>query len=214
MNVEPNTKTTLLVNSNHMAFNFCTARTAIRHLITGRIKGVDAVGNIVSWDGSEIDRYPSVSSSLSWVENTVSLFDDQPYLRSAPSSITGEETRRYIPTVAVCTSHFGYHPRKGESVSLKTLYRIYKGTCQYCHEHIHFADATKDHYYPKSMGGTNDDFNLVLACRQCNNAKDSVHPFYDKDGKEPRIQKMSNIHTLIPDDRDIRDEWKPYLYID
>lgn len=31
--------------------------------------------------------------------------------------------------------------------------------------------ATRDHYHPKHAGGANDEWNLRLACLQCNRAK-------------------------------------------
>lgn len=212
--VEPTTRTTLLLNRNHQAFSFCSARAAMRHLITGRVKGMDANGNIVSWDGADMDQYPSVESSLSWSLNNVALFDNHPYLRSAPNTVTGEESRRYIPTIALCSHHFGFHVRKGETVSLKSLYSIYKGTCQYCLNSIPFNSATKDHVVPKSKGGTNHDFNLVLACRKCNTEKDNIFPYFDIEGNEVKPRKMLRTGVLVPDADNVRKEWKPYLYMD
>jgi 5-methylcytosine-specific restriction endonuclease McrA len=87
---------------------------------------------------------------------------------------------------------------------------VYKGTCQYCYEKIPYSQATKDHAIPKSKGGTNDDFNLVLACRECNNRKDSIYPFYDVNGKEVKPKKLQSF-AFVPDVNNVREEWKPYL---
>ena len=94
--VEPTTRTTLLLNRHFMAFSFCTARAAMRHLVTGRIKGMDADGNIMSWDGSDLDTYPT-ANTLSWESGNITLFNEHPYLRSAPNPITGKESRKFIP---------------------------------------------------------------------------------------------------------------------
>ena len=215
--VGPEERTTLLLNRNYQAFSFCSARAAIRHLVTGRIKGMDANGNVLTWDGSDLDYVPGVgsdhTSSLSWKENNVELYSDHPYLRSAPNPITGEESKHYIPTIAICSHHFGFHRRSGENVSLKALYNIYKGTCQYCLCHIPMAQATKDHVYPKSKGGSNDDFNLVLACRKCNGDKDSIFPYYDIEGNEVKPKKVTTTGLFVPDAAGVREEWKPFLYM-
>ena len=216
--VAPEERTTLLLNRNYQAFGFCSARAAIRHLVTGRIKGMDADGNISTWDGSDLDYVQGVGntqgSSLSWKDGNISLFENHPYLRSAPNATTGEESKHFIPTIAVCSHHFGFHKRKGENVSLKALYNIYKGVCQYCLCHIPMSQATKDHVYPKSKGGTNDDFNLVLACRRCNGEKDNIFPYYDVEGKEVRPKKLTTTGLHIGDVEGLRPEWKPFLYLE
>ena len=43
--VQPESKTSLLLNKNYQAFAFCTARAAIRHFMTGRVLGLDAENN-------------------------------------------------------------------------------------------------------------------------------------------------------------------------
>lgn len=216
--VAPGERTTLLLNRNYQAFGFCSARAAIRHLVTGRIKGMDADGNVLTWDGADLDYVQGTGSnygsSLSWKEGNVALYNEHPYLRSAPNQITGEESKHFIPTIAICSHHFGFHKRKGENVSLKTLYSIYKGTCQYCLCHIPMAQATKDHVYPKSKGGSNDDFNLVLACRKCNGEKDNIFPYFNVEGTEVKPKKVFSSAFFSLDAGEIREEWKQFLYIE
>jgi 5-methylcytosine-specific restriction endonuclease McrA len=207
--VTPQTKTSLLVNRNYQAFAFCTARAAIKHLITGRVKGIDADGNTVSWTGTDVDL--GEESTLRWFNNQVSLYPDQPCLRSAPDHVTGKERKWAIPTILVCTYHFGYRKKSGENVSLKVLYKAYKGICQYCLEKIPYSYATKDHAFPKSKGGTNHDFNLVLACRNCNSKKDNLYPFYNVEGKEVKPVNINYV-SFVPEDLIVREEWKPFLY--
>lgn len=211
--VQPETKTTLLINKNYQAFAFCNARAALRHLITNRASGIDASGNLVSWSGTDHDKNGAVRATLSWYGNRVELFDDQPCLRSAPNPVTGEETAWAIPTILRCTHHFGLNIRKNSNTSLKTLYNINKGICQYCLEKIPYSSATKDHSFPKSKGGTNDDFNLVLACRDCNNAKDDIFPYFNVKGEEVRPKKISPQAVLVQNLPPLREEWRPYLYL-
>lgn len=214
----PEERTTLLLNRNYQAFSFCSARAAIRHLVTGRIKGMDANGNVVTWDGADLDYVPGTggdySSTLSWKAGNISLFNEHPYLRSPPNTTTGKETKHFIPTVAVCSHHFGFHRRKGENVNLKTLYKIYKGTCQYCLSRIPLAQATKDHVYPKSKGGTNHDFNMVLACRKCNSEKDNIFPYFNIEGIEVKPKKLFGSTLFTLQEGEYREEWKQFLYME
>ena len=207
--VTPETKTTLVVNRYHQAFAVCTARAAIRHLISERVKGSDADGNVVSWSGTELNL--AGYSSLRWYNNEVALYPDQPCLRSAPDYISGEEKQWAIPTIIVCSYHFGFHKRTGESVPLRALYKIYKGTCQYCFQKISLNSATKDHVHPKSKGGTDHDFNVVLACKSCNNKKDNIHPFFNIHGKEVKPVNINHL-PFVPDNVTVREEWRPYLF--
>lgn len=213
--VDPHQRTTLVLNKNYQSQGrFFTARAAIRHMMNGRVKGIDAVGNCVSWSGDEVNEVEGYSSSLNWANLNIELYPDNPCLRSAPNAITGAETQWPVPTIVVCTHHFGYHARAGQNVSLKTIYNIYKGTCQYCLEKISFSEATKDHVYPKSLGGTNDQFNLVLACRPCNAAKDNSYPYHNVDGKEVKPRSFSHYLNTLPEGMHIREEWKPFLFLE
>jgi 5-methylcytosine-specific restriction endonuclease McrA len=213
--VDPNARTTLVLNKNFQSLGkFFTARATIRHLMNGRVKGLDASGNCVSWSGADVENFGGTPSSLNWSDVTVDLYPDQPCLRSAPNALTGTETQWPIPTLVVCTHHFGYHPTSSRSLSLKSIYSICRGTCQYCLQKIPFSEATKDHIYPKSLGGTNDDFNVVMACRACNSAKDNSYPYYDAEGKHVKpISGRSVGAGYIPDNLAIREEWKPFLFL-
>lgn len=48
----------------------------------------------------------------------------------------------------------------------------YDHTCQYGYGGCTVdSDTTVDHILPKSKGGTDDEYNLTLACRSCNGKK-------------------------------------------
>jgi len=211
--VEPKTKTTLLLNKNYQPFAIITARAAIKHLMSERAKGIDALGNLVSWSGADMEQLKDGTSTLRWFNNEVSLFDNHPCLRSAPDPNTGEDRKWAVPTILVCSYHFGHNYRRGEYVSTKSVYKIYKGICQYCFEKVSLSKATKDHVYPKSKGGSNHDFNIVLACRDCNSKKDNHYPFFDINGNEPKPLKINNYYDFINEHVIIREEWKPFLPI-
>lgn len=207
-------RTTLVLNRNYQATGkFFTARAAIRNMINGRVKGLDAAGNCVSWTGADLENVEGSPSSLSWLDQTVDLYPDQPCLRSAPNAATGLETRWAVPTIVICTYHFGYHSHKGQSVSLKTLYKMYKGVCQYCLEKVSITDATKDHVFPKSMGGTNDDFNVVLACKSCNGQKADSFPYFNVNGDAIRPRSLhGSILNVSSVEVQMREEWRPFLF--
>lgn len=46
--------------------------------------------------------------------------------------------------------------------------------CFYCGQKIPRKFRSIDHLMPISRGGTHDEDNLVLCCRQCNNAKSDM----------------------------------------
>lgn len=61
--------------------------------------------------------------------------------------------------------------------------------CLYCGQPMGKVQLTVDHFIPLEMGGTNDEHNLVTACRQCNKRKGKEPPEpwcklngYDYDG--------------------------------
>jgi len=43
--------------------------------------------------------------------------------------------------------------------------------CAYCGVHLEGRNATVDHVIPIDLGGTDDEHNLVAACRPCNGKK-------------------------------------------
>jgi 5-methylcytosine-specific restriction endonuclease McrA len=53
----------------------------------------------------------------------------------------------------------------------RDLYNKYGGRCVYCGNPVTFQEATKDHRVPKSKGGGNFKYNLLLACKDCNQYK-------------------------------------------
>ncbi|MFO7295374.1 MAG: HNH endonuclease [Clostridia bacterium] len=48
--------------------------------------------------------------------------------------------------------------------------------CHFCDKRLQFHQASLDHYLPRSKGGTNDIFNLILSCKKCNKLKKSSIP--------------------------------------
>lgn len=200
--IDPQTESTLILNSHYQAMGFLTARAVMRHLINGAVKGFDSAGGCYGWK-------PDNVGAPSWSDVTISVVGDQPCLRGG--------SRAYaIPTVVILQNSFGMKVKKKESISLRKLYSHYRGTCQYCLQKIPFSIATQDHWYPRDRGGSNHDFNLILACQPCNSKKANIFPYFNVEGKPVKPKPIvSAVHRVtLPDGRNCRDEWRPYLYME
>jgi len=59
---------------------------------------------------------------------------------------------------------------------LNEVYSRFKGKCVYCKKKVSRKDATKDHFVPTDLGGSNFRDNLVLSCYPCNTKKTNTPP--------------------------------------
>lgn len=86
----------------------------------------------------------------------------------------------------------------------KDLSILYGNICQYCFETFPIEDLTVDHVLPISKKGTNNECNLVLACRKCNYEKGNSGPLYfllrrSIDVKNPHYEEiMTDLAREIP----------------
>ena len=96
------------------------------------------------------------------------------------------------------------------------LFKKYGSVCFYCEIPLTVADATIDHYVPRSAGGSNSIINLRPACFPCNNDKADRVP--NEDGSLPprsvrsRVRKSQRPHVCAncQSGRLLRaDEWCP-----
>ncbi|MEU1881913.1 HNH endonuclease [Streptosporangium sp. NPDC020072] len=51
---------------------------------------------------------------------------------------------------------------------LSRIYKREKGICSWCKAPVPRDQASRDHVVSLKKGGTNDDSNVVLACKGCN----------------------------------------------
>lgn len=66
---------------------------------------------------------------------------------------------------------------KRETISKRVRFEVFKRDgfkCMYCGSHPPDALLECDHIEPVSLGGTNDEDNLVTACQACNRGKSNV----------------------------------------
>lgn len=85
------------------------------------------------------------------------------------------------------------------------LYSQYNGHCAYCGKSISRSEMTIDHIVPKSKGGSNDDDNLLPACRACNLGKGrmSLEEFsevYFENSPNPKVEKFYFERQSVPSD--------------
>lgn len=113
---------------------------------------------------------------------------------------------------AFLTKAFAPTRNKGsEIVELDGVSGIHGGThrlmnkfnnhCLYCKCEVHCKTcypkknsdfvATRDHYYPKSRGGSDAQWNIVLACAKCNNKKGDLV-------LDPTFDHSPHIDTMTP----------------
>lgn len=184
-----------------MPINFATARAALNHLLTGRIRSINRFGVVEELDdwffGKEV-------LAAEYQDEFVSYFNNQPVMRSVSDFWP-------IPTIALCRTNFFYKQKSNSNrkVSINTLAKYYGNVCQICKNKFKTKDLTFDHVIPKSKGGTNDDVNLIPVCGPCNKLKADIFPYFDKDGNELKPKKLPNF--LLPDTPEIRPEWEDYL---
>lgn len=187
--------TTLALDGSYQPIGFFSARSAIQHLLTNRGLAYDTYGNLHSWDD--------------WLKQDHDHVDEMAYLQTPSKAII-------VPSIMVITHFFGnankVRSSSGRETTLRHLYKVYKGTCQYCLEKIPFSKATKDHVYPKSLGGLTTNCNLVLSCTSCNSKKSNIFPYYNKDGNEVKPIFLLPIHHNLLYMPEMKEEWKFFLY--
>ena len=184
--VNPNEKTTLLLNNAWQPITVITARAAFMHTLKGRATCLD----------KNMNYYHSLDS---WQEYS-DIHDDQPALRSANKDWK-------IPTLVIVTSKFFRRPKK-KKLSLYELAKYHKNVCQYCMGKFKTKELTIDHVVPRSKGGQDTQENRVLCCRPCNQEKGNLYPWFKKNENMP---SGPVVPSFIFEGREVRDEWKPYL---
>lgn len=191
--VPSTSKTTLLLSGGFQPIGYISARAAIRNLMVGCVKAYDVYSNIRDWH--------------SWLANTRDYPEDYPSLRSV-------DCEWAVPTIEVVPGYFGSHTsrKKTRNITLRQLYRIYDGICAYCHKEMPYAQATRDHVYPRSKGGSNDVKNIVLSCKKCNLKKGSKFPYFDIHGSTVNSRVLKDIDFVEVTNRVVRrPEWEVFL---
>jgi len=186
MIVNPEHKTTLLLNNAWQPITTVSAKAAFMHLIRGNIVALDSNNSLFH-------------TFESW-NNNASFHVYQPIMRSSTDSWR-------IPTVIVVSTKFFRKPKK-KKLSLYELAKMHEHVCQYCLEKFSINDLTIDHIKPRSLGGLDNHENRTLACRSCNTKKSSNTPWLNIKGEIP---KAPEIPFLMINMNKIRKEWEYFL---
>ncbi len=101
-------------------------------------------------------------------------------------------------------------PYKRVNLSRYNVFKRDTNQCVYCGSK---ERLTLDHVVPRAMGGRDSWDNLVTACQSCNSRKGSRTP--EQAGMEMAHQpfRPSFVMFLSNFNGNVREDWKPYLYM-
>lgn len=91
--------------------------------------------------------------------------------------------------------------RTAAKKQLIALIKKYERICQYCFKKIPSGQATRDHIKRLADGGSNDMSNLTLACRKCNNDKETPRVISEQISRTIQRQ-MLGVRTVGSDPSD------------
>lgn len=100
----------------------------------------------------------------------------------------------------------------------KNVYDRDKGRCCYCGRKMTLSECTRDHVYPKDLGGLNDWMNVRAACLLCNGKKDNK-TLSELGWKLKRRVGVPTLTKAAPKNiiyhmggRIPHESWRPYIY--
>jgi len=191
---DPYDSITLILSKFWTPIGVTSARESVHKIVRDQGKSrtqcsvfvIDSHSNIKNWD--------------QWVESSPGeLYNNQPYVRTNKSKYP-------VPTILLTTSKWSYNCKIKPTV--KYMYKRYSGRCQICGNKKPICDMSVEHILPKSLHGTNDDFNLTLTCKPCNNTRGNIYPFKDVAGNElAPIKPLPYLHVF----KHYREEWEPFF---
>lgn len=218
--VKSDTKTTLEISSHWFPVRVMTAKETICSLMRERIEWVDGLNHNHVCVFHALDADLNNHNWSSWYENRSELIASgrYPLLKTANRTIP-------VPTILRIMSYHdnpSIHKVSRKVPSLQELLVEYDYTCMLTgvrYDPSEFDPKeifNKDHVLPKSKGGTNDDFNLVLATKEANTAKGDTYPYKRKDGKLLKgrpLKRRAIFPHLNLTNVNIRPEWEGILFI-
>lgn len=101
-------------------------------------------------------------------------------------------------------------PYKRVNLSRHNIFKRDRNRCVYCGSR---DSLTIDHVLPRSMGGRDTWDNLVTACQKCNAKKGSMTPEQAGMAMGHQPFRPSFVMFLSNFAGEVREDWKPYLYM-
>lgn len=195
--VKANDELVLLLDYCWMPLGITSVREGIKKLYTygsktrknPKVKAINKAGEPVCWED--------------WVNsNTSQYYDNQPYIKCTSNVLP-------VPTIILTNSQFFNKNRKTPELSF--LYKKYRGICQICGEHKHVGIMTREHVYPKALGGTLDWYNVTMSCQPCNSRKGMTYPYQNHRGETLEGTTYSEYERLLYKIVK-REEWKNFIF--
>ena len=192
-------QTTLLLDHHWMPIRVIPAGRVFYHLFRNRINGLDLdLGS---------------NDTNSWISRQPELLATGRY-----PILPGPRQHWAVPTIGVVNNPFNRERTRSRRIEFEELLELYNHTCQICLERFprSMFDPreifNRDHVLPRSKGGPDDDFNIVLACKDCNGRKGDVYPYYNAKGEEIKTRARPHYFDVALGAQGIRPEWKPFLW--
>ena len=149
------------------------------------------------------------------------------YKQALSMKFRGYDVLETHPRIKIHTPHKAYDLpiiiRVDTKISIQELYvtpsrfLIFvrdQWTCQYCGKSLTEKEATVDHVYPKSLGGTWSWNNLVTCCPDCNQKKGNSLDWKPLTKPERPHPILVYLHVIIPKlDFDTYSIWLNYMPI-
>ena len=101
-------------------------------------------------------------------------------------------------------------PYKKVNLSRHNIFKRDRNRCVYCGTK---DSLTIDHVVPRSAGGRDSWDNLVTACQKCNAKKGNMTPEQAGMSMQHKPFRPSFVMFLSNFAGDVREDWKPYLYM-
>lgn len=101
-------------------------------------------------------------------------------------------------------------PYKKVNLTRQNIFKRDNHTCAYCGTREHL---TIDHVIPRSMGGRDSWENLITACQKCNSRKGNQTPEQAEMVMSHKPFRPSFVMFLGNFSGTVREDWKPYLYM-
>lgn len=138
-------------------------------------------------------------------------FYERPVLSGFKQMVDAEKGPLFWPSVIV-------HKKSGRNKKLRlTKHNLYlrdHQVCFWCDKPLTFAEATKDHVIPRTLGGSHSFDNVVCACTDCNSEKGDSPPTGKwkpkKEVYEPTFYDLLEIRKKFPVHID-DESWKMFL---
>ena len=86
--------------------------------------------------------------------------------------------------------HRGISAQRKKYVKIRDGYR-----CQFCGDKFEEEDLVVDHIFPHSFGGSNEVYNLMALCKDCNSDKNASLGYYRSE--EGRLKLIENIKKFV-----------------